>query len=212
MNTPSDYDLPRVRAAFPVLEREVYLNVGTWGIMPEPALTAYLEALAAFEREGVSTRVRFGESERQAREMTADLLGAAPEEIAFTRNATDGINLALSGMRWEEGDEAVSTAEEHEAMFHPLLWLQRTRGVKARFIEVSPDPRRFLASLTDAVTTSPSPAWSPTLPPSGRMVESLRAPELSATCRMVLMPIMRHLRGDARPLSPWPQLPRRASV
>ena len=152
MNTPSDYDLPRVRAAFPVLEREVYLNVGTWGIMPEPALTAYLEALAAFEREGVSTRVRFGESERQAREMTAALLGAAPEEIAFTRNATDGINLALSGMRWEEGDEAVSTAEEHEAMFHPLLWLQRTRGVKARFIEVSPDPCRFLASLTDAVT------------------------------------------------------------
>ena len=152
MNEPSDYDLPRVRAAFPTLQREVYLNVGTWGIMPEPALAEYLEAVAAYEREGVSTRVKIGEHERQARERTAALLGADPAEIAFTRNSTDGINLALCGMSWTDGDEAVSTDEEHEGMFQPLLWLQHTRGVKVRFIGVSPDPGRFLASLAAVVT------------------------------------------------------------
>src|SRR5579862_8426934 len=46
------------------------------------------------------------------------------------------------------------------------------------------------ASLTAAVTTSPSPARTPRSPPRGRMHESLRAPLLSATSRIVLIPIM----------------------
>src|ERR1700721_2986469 len=46
------------------------------------------------------------------------------------------------------------------------------------------------ASFTAAVTTSPSPARSPRSPPRGRMHESLRAPLLSATSRIVLIPIM----------------------
>src|SRR5579862_9223827 len=43
------------------------------------------------------------------------------------------------------------------------------------------------ASLTAAVTTSPSPAFLPRPPPSGRMTCNLRAPELSATSSMVLI-------------------------
>src|SRR5580658_10316009 len=46
------------------------------------------------------------------------------------------------------------------------------------------------ASFTAAVTTSPSPARSPRSPPRGAIQESLRAPLLSATSRIVLIPIM----------------------
>src|ERR1039457_2653263 len=46
------------------------------------------------------------------------------------------------------------------------------------------------ASLTLAVTTSPRPACRPLSPPRGRMHCSLRAPLLSGTSRMVLIPIM----------------------
>src|ERR1700687_2207968 len=46
------------------------------------------------------------------------------------------------------------------------------------------------ASFTLAVTTSPNPARSPRSPPRGRMQESLRAPELSATSRIVRIPII----------------------
>src|SRR4051812_22016932 len=47
------------------------------------------------------------------------------------------------------------------------------------------------ASLTLAVMTSPRPARSPRSPPRGRMHISLRAPLLSATSRMVRIPIIR---------------------
>src|SRR5215470_9671130 len=43
------------------------------------------------------------------------------------------------------------------------------------------------ASFTLAVITSPSPARSPVEPPSGRIICSLRAPELSATSSIVLI-------------------------
>src|SRR5579862_3215652 len=43
------------------------------------------------------------------------------------------------------------------------------------------------ASLTAAVTTSPSPAFLPRPPPRGRITCNLRAPELSATSSIVLI-------------------------
>src|ERR1700683_2570818 len=46
------------------------------------------------------------------------------------------------------------------------------------------------ASFTAAVTTSPRPARNPRSPPRGKIHESLRAPLLSATSRIVLIPIM----------------------
>src|ERR1035437_1783013 len=46
------------------------------------------------------------------------------------------------------------------------------------------------ASFTLAVTTSPSPARRPRSPPRGKMQASLRAPELSATSRIVRIPII----------------------
>src|SRR5579871_2800908 len=51
------------------------------------------------------------------------------------------------------------------------------------------------ASLTEAVMTSPSPARSPRSPPRGAMQESLRAPLLSATSRIVRIPIIKVLWG-----------------
>src|ERR1019366_4233836 len=52
------------------------------------------------------------------------------------------------------------------------------------------------ASFTAAVTTSPSPARRPRSPPRGNMQDSLRAPLLSATSRIVRIPIIDLLRGD----------------
>src|SRR5215469_201960 len=49
------------------------------------------------------------------------------------------------------------------------------------------------ASFTLAVMTSPNPARNPRSPPRGRMHISLRAPLLSATSRIVLIPIMTFL-------------------
>lgn len=145
-------DSASVRAAFPTLEDVTYLNVGTYGIMPEPALAQFLDAVAAFERGGVASKMNLGGKAEQTRERIAALLGASAKEIAYTRDATDGINLVLAGMDWKPGDEVITTDEEHEAMIHPLFYLAQTKGIRVHRIAVSPDADMMRERLETTVT------------------------------------------------------------
>lgn len=128
---------PKIREAFPVLREVTYLNVGTYGIMPEPAIVEFQTVQAEFERLGVASHGLFGRKAEETRKRIAALVNADPGEIAFTRNATDGINLVLAGIAWQPGDEVITTNEEHEAMNHPLLYLQRTKKISIKRVEVS---------------------------------------------------------------------------
>ncbi len=142
----------RLRQAFPVLQEVVYLNVGTYGIMPDPALAEFQAMQAEFERRGVASSHTFGRKAEETRKRIAALIGAQSEEIAFTRNATDGVNLVLAGLDWKPGDEVLTTNEEHEAMMHPLLYLQRTKGIKAILLPGSSQAGEMLARLEGAVS------------------------------------------------------------
>lgn len=142
----------RVREAYPVLKDVVYLNVGTYGLMPEPALAQFQAIQAEFERRGVASDGTFGRKTEETRQRVAALMGASADEIAFTRNATDGINLVLAGLDWRPGDEVITTDEEHEAVNHPLLYLQNTKGLIARRLQVSPEAEVMTARLEQALT------------------------------------------------------------
>ena len=154
MTTPTAGLLPldKVREAFPVLQEVVYMNVGTYGIMPEPALAAFQEIQTEFERRGVAAGPNLYEKVMATRLRIAALIGADADEIAFTRNATDGINLVLAGIDWRPGDEVIITDEEHEAVNHPTLYLKQTKGIVVKRLPVSPQDDVMLARLEEAVT------------------------------------------------------------
>ena len=133
-------DLEFVRSRFPTLERAVYLNTGTYGLVPEPALQKGLEAVAAFDRGGQACTIDLGAIQEKVRGRVASMLNAKPEEIAITRNATDGNNLVLAGLDWNPGDEVISTDEEHPSLQHPLLYLEKTKGIRVHWVPISPDP------------------------------------------------------------------------
>lgn len=144
------YDVEKVRESFPVLKKLYYLNVGTYGVMPEPALNSYISMLVNAEH-GIFKDEKDNPNARteDTRKRIASLIGATAEEIAFTRNASDGINLVLAGIDWKAGDELITTTQEHEAMNHPLLYLQKTKGIKVRFVEVSPEPDVMLHRIEE---------------------------------------------------------------
>jgi selenocysteine lyase/cysteine desulfurase len=129
-----------VRAAFPGLSAGAYLNTGTYGIMPEPALTTFIDLIADYERYGLFSTSGLHQKMARTREDVAALLGTTASQIAFTGNATDGTNLVLAGLDWKAGDEVITTDEEHEAIVHPLLYLQCTKGIVVRRVRVSADP------------------------------------------------------------------------
>ena len=68
----------------------------------------------------------------ETRAALAQLLGAKPTEIAFTRNTTDGLNIAAHGFDLRPGDNVVLTDLEHVA--NVWVWKHwEAKGVEVRF-------------------------------------------------------------------------------
>ena len=56
-----------------------------------------------------------------------------PEQVIFTNNATEALNIAIYGTI-RAGDHVVTTALEHNSVLRPLYRLQRERGVELDFV------------------------------------------------------------------------------
>ena len=91
-----------------------------------------------------------------ARAAVARFLGAAqPEEIVFTRNTTEGINLVaysygLSHVR--AGDEILISTMEHHSNILPWQMVCRQTGARLKFMECEPDGSLDLDKVEALVT------------------------------------------------------------
>ena len=140
-----------------LLEKEtIYLNHGAFGACPAEVLavqSAYRERL---EREPVRFLGR--ELERlldETRATLAAFVGADPDELAFVPNATTGVNAVLRSLRFEPGDEILSTDHAYNACRNVLDWVAARSGarvvtVRARFPLTSEE--ELVAPILAAVT------------------------------------------------------------
>ncbi|HMZ80601.1 MAG TPA: hypothetical protein PLL06_12940, partial [Acidobacteriota bacterium] len=87
------YEFDRARAALPGLTDCTYLNVGTFGIMAQPVLDRFLEYVVQSEQLGSPGYFEVAKQVRTARKRLADFFGCQEAELAFTQNATHGLNL-----------------------------------------------------------------------------------------------------------------------
>ncbi len=118
---------------FPGVEGKTHMDVAARGLMPRStrdALAAHLDEFAAGE---VDKHGYFDMIER-VRGRFARSINAAAEEIAFTKNITEGLNIVAASLDWKPGDNLVLCPEiEHPANFYPWLNLQRL-GVELRMV------------------------------------------------------------------------------
>ncbi len=148
-------DVARIKADFPIMEREVhgkrlvYLDSASSSQKPNTVLDAmdrYYRNSHANVHRGVYTIADEATTAFEAaRARVARFLGAgAPEQIVFVRNATEAINLvAYSWARANlgEGDPIVVTEMEHHANVVPWHILAAERGVELRWVRLTPDYR-----------------------------------------------------------------------
>src|SRR5207302_1187161 len=83
-----------------------------------------------------------------ARERTASLLGADPDEVIFTSGATEANNLALFGLAGEAGGHLVTSAIEHPSVAEPIQRLARC-GFAVDRLPVDPTGIVRAEALTD---------------------------------------------------------------
>jgi selenocysteine lyase/cysteine desulfurase len=92
-------DFSRLRADFPWIERETFLNNAGWHPMPRQsvrAMHAYLEYKVNGPGEG--REARQNGNQQLARQRFAQLINAQPSEIAFVQSTLMGENLVRMGL------------------------------------------------------------------------------------------------------------------
>ncbi len=112
-----------VRQSFPLSKDWTYLNNGTFGPSPFPVIEAIHNAMMDQDREG-----NYGGYDSTPGKL-AKFVGANENEIALTRNVTEGINIACWGVPLQAGDEVILTTHEHVGNALPWLNRQKQHGI-----------------------------------------------------------------------------------
>ncbi len=126
-------DWKALRAEFPTLGKWIYLDIARETIPPrcqEWAMQEYCRDV--YENAGADAWSADNVAETRA--VMARLLGAKPSEIAFTKNTTEGLNIAAHAFALKPGDNVVLTNMEHLAN----IWVWRhweAKGVEIRYAE-----------------------------------------------------------------------------
>jgi cysteine desulfurase/selenocysteine lyase len=159
-------DVARLRADFPILFREihgkplVYLDNGASAQKPGAVIDA-MDHTYRFEYANVHRGLHYLSNTatarmEDAREIVRRFFNAASvDEIIFTRNATDAINLvatSFGGMVIGEGDEIVLSIMEHHSNIVPWHFHRERRGAVLKWAPVS-DTGEFLLEEFDRLLT-----------------------------------------------------------
>jgi len=78
-----------------------------------------------------------------------------PNEIVFTKGATEAINLVANtfGQKYlKEGDEILLTELEHHSNYVPWHYLRKTKGIKIVFADINEDGEITLESIEKKIT------------------------------------------------------------
>ena len=142
------FDIAKIRKDFPILEREinghklVYLDSGATSQKPAAVIEAmdryYRETNANIHRGVYEMSVESTRLVDEARKKIADFIGGKSEEIIFTRNTTEGINLVAYAWGEEnvnEGEAVIITKLEHHSNMIPWQELCRRKGAELRVVE-----------------------------------------------------------------------------
>lgn len=166
----------RIRADFPILSRTVrdgrrlvYLDSGATSQRVSRALDAeraYAEEVnAAVHRGAHQLSEEATDRYEGARATVASFVGGQADEVVFTKNATESLNLAayafsnaVAGQAKDprldlrEGDEVLVTEMEHHANLVPWQELARRTGATLRWVPVTDGGRLDLSGLEHLLT------------------------------------------------------------
>jgi cysteine desulfurase/selenocysteine lyase len=133
-NRVGEIDGPEVRRLFPATEQWTYMNVAVRGLLStrvREAADAYIDShqFGTWKKEAELAMIE------RTRESFAKLINANTDEIAFTKNASEGLSCIAASLPWEPGDNIVYCPElEHPNNVYPWLNLKKRLGVENRTV------------------------------------------------------------------------------
>lgn len=157
-------DVEAIRRDFPILERRVngrelvFLDSGASSQKPKQVVEAlvdyYYSSHANVHRGAHTLAAEATEAYEGARAKVARFINAGEDEVVFTRNTTEALNLVAESWgraNLKAGDEIVLSVAEHHANLLPWQRLRDELGVVLRFVGLTDEQRLDLSALEAAL-------------------------------------------------------------
>lgn len=161
-----------IRSDFPIFQRTirdgkrlVYLDSGATSQKPQSVIDAELDFYrlhnAAVHRGAHQLAEEATDIYEGAREIVANFIGAAVDEVVFTKGATESLNLVAYAMgnapvgnrfHLTNGDGIVVTEMEHHANLIPWQQLAARTGASLSWFDVTPEGRLDLSNIDSIIT------------------------------------------------------------
>jgi cysteine desulfurase/selenocysteine lyase len=164
-------ELEVIRKDFPILERTlasgrplVYLDSANTSQKPQVVIDTMVDHLEHHNANVARAMHQLGAEASEAFEGARDTVAAflnAPsrDEVIFTKNASEALNLVANTLAWATGDlaigpgdEVVITEMEHHSNIVPWQLLTERKGATLRWFGLTDDGRLDLSDIDDLIT------------------------------------------------------------
>ncbi len=131
-----------VRSHYKLKDEYINLESGYYCILPQPTLEHFIEHVRYVNYEGAyyMREYQFPNKDKVAAQL-AEFVNTNPEELVITRNATESLDLIISGFPWENGDEAIYAEQDYGAMINQFKLVAKREGIINKVISVPNHPK-----------------------------------------------------------------------
>ena len=143
----------KVRSQFNIQDGLTFMNTGTFGPPPRVVLDEHTRIQRELSED---PRNNYRSSELvENKAVLAEFVGADPEEIAYMRSTTEGMNNFANGIDLRAGDEVLMNSHEHPGGYGAYQALERRVGIKINRIElptIPESPEQVVELYDNAIT------------------------------------------------------------
>jgi selenocysteine lyase/cysteine desulfurase len=131
-----------VRSHYTLKDDYINLESGYYSIIPNPVLEHFIKHVKYVNIEG-SYYMRNDLNKNKDRVISelAKLVGSTSDQIGITRNATESLDLVISGYQWERGDEAIYAKQDYGTMKEMFEQISLRYGVKTKIVSIPNHPK-----------------------------------------------------------------------
>ena len=131
----------RIRQDYSLKPDYVNLENGYYCIAPGPTLAKFIDHVKEINYQG-SYYMRTDQWDNKTRiaNRLGNWLGCGEDQLVITRNATESLDMIISGFPWKEGDEAIYAEQDYGAMIDQFEMISKRHGVVNKVVSVPNHP------------------------------------------------------------------------
>lgn len=142
-----------IREQFPISQSYAYFNHAAISPLPRCAAEAMNAQIAQGLHSGIHSHESWLREQDALRDAAAAMLGCGADEIAITKNTSEGLLAVANGIDWRPGDTVVGLESDFPANYVPWKNLRERFGVGFRSLQLR-DGALDLEDLDRACSTA----------------------------------------------------------